>query len=307
MRSKKETAILNALEWSQNLGEIGLYMLFYESMGKDMVSLKNIPYGPYLRNKYDVYYNGKDTNEKKPVFIYFHGGGYISGTKESRKFYCKKWVDEGYAAICVNYHYKADYPFRNQLADCFKAIEHIFDNSEKYGIDTDNIIISGESAGAHIASLLVQAYGNREIYSNFAPDFKYKDSFKAKGCVLISGIYDAKKLLSYKFVNMRSFAMVLCDKSADEIDDYLQSEEGQKLTVAYYLNEAFPPSVIINSSLDLLAPDSEALKKKLDDIGVKNIYCLCDGLCCVHGAGLFTKFSTGKKAFLKTREFIKSL
>lgn len=307
MRKRKEKFILDTLEWSQNLGEIGLYMLFYEPMGKDIISLKNIPYGPYSRNKYDVYYSKSNNKSKKPLFIYFHGGGYISGTKETRKFYCKKWVEEGYAAICVNYHYKADYPFRNQLSDCFKAVEHIFDNSEKYGIDTDNIIISGESAGAHIASLLAQAYGNREIYDNFAPDFRYKDAFRPKGCVLISGIYDAKKLLSYRFVNMRSFAMVLCDKSADEIDNYLQSEDGQKLTVSYYLNDKFPPSAIINSSMDLLAPDSESFCKKLEALGVKNVYCFCNGLCCVHGAGLFTKFSTGKKALLDTKKFIKSL
>lgn len=54
MRKRKEKFILDTLEWSQNLGEIGLYMLFYEPMGKDIISLKNIPYGPYSRNKYDV-------------------------------------------------------------------------------------------------------------------------------------------------------------------------------------------------------------------------------------------------------------
>ena len=307
MRTKRERAVLNALEWSQNLGEIGLYALFYEPMGKDVVTLKNISYGTYPRNKYDIYYKNVDCNQKKPAFIYFHGGGYISGTKDTRKFYCKKWVDEGYIAVNVNYHYKADYPFKNQLSDCFKAIEHILSNSEKYGIDTDNIIISGESAGAHIASLLAQAYGNREIYDNFAPDFKYKDDFKVKGSVLISGIYDAAKLLSYKFVNMRNFAMLLCDKSLSEIDDYLQSDDGQKLTVTYYLNDNFPPSVIINSSMDLLAPDSEAFCKRLEALKVKNEYCLCNGLCCVHGAGLFTKFSTGKKALIKTKAFIKAL
>lgn len=307
MRNKKENTILTALEWSQNLGEIGLYMLFYEPFGKNIVSYNNISYGPYKRNKYDIYYNKNNTMLKKPVFIYFHGGGYISGTKDTRKFYCKKWVDEGYVAINVNYHYKSDYPFRNQLSDCFKALEHIFDNSEKYGIDTKNIIISGESAGAHIASLLAQAYGNRKIYDNFYPDFKYKDEFRVKGAVLISGIYDAEKLLSYKFVNMRNFAMLLCDKSLSEIDDYLQSEDGKKLTVTYYLNDKFPPSAIINSSMDLLAPDSEAFCKKLNDLGVKNTYYNCGGLCCVHGAGLFTKFSTGKKALIETQKFIKNL
>ena len=101
--------------------------------------------------------------------------------------------------------------------------------------------------------------------------------------------------------------MVLCDKSLNEIDDYLQSEEGQKLTVSYYLNDRFPPSAIINSSMDLLAPDSDAFSKKLQKLGVRNIYCLCGGLCCVHGAGLFTKFSTGKKALAETKKFIKSL
>lgn len=307
MRSKKETAILNALEWSQNLGEIGLYMLFYEPMGKNVVTIKNVSYGPYARNKYDIYYKDSYKDQKRPVFIYFHGGGYISGTKETRKFYCKKWVEEGFVAFNINYHYRADYPFKNQLADCFKALEHIFDNCDKYGIDTDNIIISGESAGAHIASLLAQAHGNREIYENFAPDFKYKDAFNVKAAVLISGIYDASKLLSYKFVNMRNFAMVLCDKSLDDIDAYLQSEDGQKLTVTHYLNEKFPPSVIINSSMDLLAPDSDAFCKRLNGLGVKNAYCLCGGLCCIHGAGLFTKFSSGKKALIKTKEFVKSL
>lgn len=307
MRTKKDAAVLNLLEWGQNLGEIGLYFLFYEPMGKDVESVKNISYGPLKRNRYDIYYKKELNDKKKPLFIYFHGGGYISGTKEPRKFYCKKWLEEGYVAVNVNYHYKENYPFKDQLADSFKAVAHILSDAEKYNIDTENIIISGESAGAHIASMVSQAYGNREIYENFAPDFPYKDSFRAKGCVLISGIYETEKLLSYKFVNMKSFAMCLCDKGFDEVEAYLQTEEGRKLAVMYYLNDKFPPSVIIKSKYDLLAPDSDLLKEALDKLGVPNELCLCDGVCGVHAGGLFTKFGAGKKCLDKSKKFIQKL
>ncbi|MBQ8029381.1 MAG: alpha/beta hydrolase [Clostridia bacterium] len=304
MRSKKDVAVLKALEWGQNLGEYGLWFLFYES-SKGIVVEKDISYGDHRRNRFNIAYKKGKKSKKKPVFVYFHGGGYTSGMKCSRQFYCNNWVNEGFAAVNVNYHYGENYPFKKQLYDCFKAVERLYDLKDEFNLDMDRIVLAGESAGAHIAAFLAAAWGNRDVYENFAPDFKYKDEFKAKACVFLSGIFDTERLLSLKFPNMQNFCMCISDGGYKEVPDFLKSAEGRKYAPLNYVTEYFPKSVIISSSADRLKPNGQWLSEKLNENGVSNMTYTCSGLSCVHGGALFTKAGSGKDCLLKTKKFIR--
>ncbi|HEV8082159.1 MAG TPA: alpha/beta hydrolase [Chitinophagaceae bacterium] len=107
----------------------------------------------------DVYRNNKVVKEKLPTIILIHGGGFWEGDKRS-DLYVKMataFALHGYVAISINYRLK-DKTFSYTksildtcIVDVMDAMEWVYSNSSQYGIDTSNIIICGDSAGAGIA------------------------------------------------------------------------------------------------------------------------------------------------------------
>ncbi len=60
----------------------------------------------------DVYTLKNKSNEKQPVIINVHGGGWVYGTKETYQYYCMELAKRGFKVI--NYTYRLlpenDYP-----------------------------------------------------------------------------------------------------------------------------------------------------------------------------------------------------
>lgn len=51
----------------------------------------------------------------------------------------------------IEYSKAPEKPYPNGLNDCYNALEYIYENSEKYGIDRNNITLGGDSAGGNLA------------------------------------------------------------------------------------------------------------------------------------------------------------
>lgn len=180
-RIKNMTAI-------SNLEEIGFYCLFCKYYG-GIEAHKKISYQETGRRTYLDIFREKG-NEKRPLFIYIHGGGWLSGLRTSRQFYCKHYAKKGFVSASIGYDYGVDASHPTHLRQIFKGIEYILDNAGKYGIDTENIVIAGESAGGYFTSMVGAVSSHKELYNKLGIDFRYRDTFKVSACVIISGIFD---------------------------------------------------------------------------------------------------------------------
>jgi acetyl esterase/lipase len=110
----------------------------------------------------DIYYN-ELTENKKPVVIWVHGGGWGAGDKSNQienKVDLFQSLD--YVLVSVNYRlspfpFELDNPDRlmypNHNNDVADAIKWVVDNINQYGGDLDRIALLGHSAGAHLVSL----------------------------------------------------------------------------------------------------------------------------------------------------------
>jgi len=114
----------------------------------------------------DVYIPGIDTASQRVVYLFVHGGGFSGGSRNGvgiQKF-CKKIAQRGYVAVSISYRltrkgktsrFGCDCPANEKMKTFQAAVEDIHDatsflieNREKFGIDPDEIILSGSSAGA---------------------------------------------------------------------------------------------------------------------------------------------------------------
>lgn len=81
---------------------------------------------------------------KDKVILYFHGGGYVSGTCHSHRAITSKFVkDSGVAAVLFEYRLAPEQPYPAALEDSLSAYNWLLDQ----GIAPSNIVFVGDSAG----------------------------------------------------------------------------------------------------------------------------------------------------------------
>jgi acetyl esterase/lipase len=99
----------------------------------------------------DVAYPSKG-DETLPALVFFHGGGWVAGTRKNMTPYMLRAAQEGYVAVAVSYRLGA--PFPTAPEDARAAIRWLRSNAGKYRIDPKRIGAVGYSAGGQLACLL---------------------------------------------------------------------------------------------------------------------------------------------------------
>ncbi|MDR2670450.1 MAG: alpha/beta hydrolase [Oscillospiraceae bacterium] len=105
------------------------------------------------RNSLDVYYPSVGS-QKLPVLIDIHGGGFMSGDKESDRLFCFHMVKRGFLVFNLNYRLAlSDVKVTDQIQDIALATEWVRDHLEEYNGSRNEIFICGHSAGAVLAAI----------------------------------------------------------------------------------------------------------------------------------------------------------
>ena len=100
----------------------------------------------------DVYYpEGTQPQDKLPVIIDIHGGGWIYGDKNLNEYYCLELANRGYVVFNISYRLVPDVTVEVQLQDCAEALKWISENMAAYPCDTKSIMLTGDSAGGQLA------------------------------------------------------------------------------------------------------------------------------------------------------------
>lgn len=259
---------------------------------KDLVIDKNLRYGEGDREELDVIY--KDDGIKKPVIIYIHGGGFISGVRKMRTYICADYARAGYVVFNVDYELAPSKQFPYQIAQIFKAIEFVWENAQKYNIDLERVVIAGESAGAYLASYVTAIVKNKDLYDKLDVAFKYKDMVDVKATILLNGCYSARNMCNIKFTNMPTFINAFFGKSIDEIKS-ANNEEIEVYSPLEQIGPNFPFTVVGRSKLDGLDTDSVLLENKLLEEGVPFVEFMAGGVNSPHGWCLATFTKEGKR------------
>ncbi|MBO5463436.1 MAG: alpha/beta hydrolase [Clostridia bacterium] len=161
---------------------------------KDIISVKDIPYGDSKRQKADLYYRSDILNDgnKHPLIVYFHGGGFIMGDKSYRVSISEFYADKGYFVYNVNYEMPPESACPEMFYGCVKGLNSVTKLFDKYNIDEDNIILTGDSSGAYICSYLAALKYDEDLREAVESDHIKID---LKGLMLMCGIYDLEVLL----------------------------------------------------------------------------------------------------------------
>jgi acetyl esterase/lipase len=121
-----------------------------------------------------------------PVLIQIHGGGWTIGDKSQQGLILmNRMAARGWVCVAINYRLAPKHPFPAQIIDVKKAIAWVRDNIATYGGDPDYLVLTGGSAGGHLAALAALTPDVAE----YQPGFEGADT-RVSACVPFYGVYD---------------------------------------------------------------------------------------------------------------------
>ena len=143
----------------------------------------------------------KFAGKEKPTVIFMFGGGFIMGTRDDESYH--KWfrqlTENGYRVVSIDYRLGLkgsskvgiaqvnvlDKAIHMAVEDLFSATEFIIDNAKELGIDPDNMVISGSSAGAITVMQAEYELANRTSWAAALPEgFNYAGVMSFSGAIL---------------------------------------------------------------------------------------------------------------------------
>ena len=110
----------------------------------------------------------QDTTKPVPTLLYIHGGGWVGGSKELAYLTALPYLDNGFAVVTPNYRLTRDALAPAAVEDVRCALRWIHSNAESFGFDPDRVVISGSSAGGHLA-LMAGLTNNRDGFDTRCP------------------------------------------------------------------------------------------------------------------------------------------
>jgi acetyl esterase/lipase len=138
---------------SSNLTSSTASMFSSVNSSNSYTTENNLLYGFHERHTLDISY-ARDVTTPAPAVLFIHGGSWISGDKSSMLKYRASIISEGYVYISMNYRLiSSQATYLDMLEDVELAITYIKTQTSDMPIDTTQIVLAGESAGAHLAML----------------------------------------------------------------------------------------------------------------------------------------------------------
>lgn len=200
-----------------------------------------------------------DIPKPAPVLIYYHGGGWVFGDLDSHDAVCRAIANLVPCVVAsVDYRLAPEAKFPAAVEDSYAAVEWIFANAVKLGIDPDRIAVGGDSAGGNLSAVISQMARDRT-----GPKLVYQ--------LLIYPATDMR--MNTASMEENAAGPLLTRASMDWfIGYYLRGEKDKTDPLASPLLASdlrgLPPAFIITAEADPLRDEGEDYGRKLAEAGV---------------------------------------
>jgi acetyl esterase/lipase len=241
-------------------------------------------------NKLDLY-DRRDVQTPQPTFIYIHGGGWTGGTKEAVLNKLLPYLEMGWNVVNVEYRLAKVSHAPAAVEDCLCALRWVTANARQLNVDTSRIVVSGDSAGGHLA-LMTGMVPESAGLDRQCPGVPLP---KVAAIVDWYGITDVNDLLEGP--NLRNYAVEWLGSATD------RQAIAKRLSPLEYVRSGLPPILMIQGDADPTVPYQHSLRLKaaLDKAGVTNrLYTVPGG-----GHGNF-KADEYVKVYAAIKEFLKA-
>jgi acetyl esterase/lipase len=208
--------------------------------------IADLAYGPAgKRNHLDVY-RPRDASGPCPTLFQIHGGGWTIGEKEQQGLpLMYHLAARGWVCVAANYRLSPRAKFPDHLIDVKRALAWIKEHGAEYGADPDFIVVTGGSAGGHLAAMVALTANDPE----YQPGFESVDT-TVQGCVPMYGVYD---FLDRHGVRGKDSMAPFLTRLVMESPPETAPEQWEKASPIARIHADAPPFFVIHGTHDSLA------------------------------------------------------
>ena len=215
--------------------------------------------------KMDVFVSGK--GGPAPTLVYFHGGGWGSGGKMPSMLYTLPYLSMGWTVVNVEYRMAGTALAPAAVEDTRCAVRYALSRQKDFNIDPSRIVLSGHSAGGHLALITAML----PVSAGLDRQCAGADEIKVAAVVNWYGITDVVDELDGP--NRKEYAVRWLGSQPDREDI------ARRVSPLTYVRPGLPPVITIHGDQDNLVPYAHAvrLKEGLDRVGVTNQLVMVEG------------------------------
>ena len=239
--------------------------------------------------KLDLYVT-RTADKPLPTLIWIHGGGWTGGTKDSATG-IPAYLAMGMNVVNVEYRLARVASAPAAVEDCRCALRWVIQHAKEYGIDVTRLVVSGGSAGGHLALTTGMVPASAGL-DRLCPG---PDNLKVAAIVNWYGISDVNELLDGP--NMKAYAVTWLGSALD------RDQIAKRVSPLTYVRSGLPPVLTIHGDADPTVPYTQSVRlhKALTDAGVPNeLMTMAGGK---HGFDCCTP-TQRLQAYAKIREFL---
>lgn len=233
----------------------------------------------HARHILDIYRH-KERPSRCPVLVQIHGGAWVVGSKEHQGLpLIFRMASQGWVCVSLNYRLCPAATFPDPIEDIHHALTWVREHIDMYGGDPDTIVLTGNSAGGHLASLCAlqltkdpaeaqatptpnapKSPSETETKEQAPPGDKAPIDASAwrrafAGCLPIYGVYDftpSGRMMKH-FVSRNFVERALMKRT------YASAPEAfREVSPLYNVHKDAPPFFSLHGDLDALASHEDA-------------------------------------------------
>lgn len=201
-----------------------------------------------------------------PVVVFFHGGGWVSGSKNDVAFWTVPFVGAGYAVVAPSYRLADVALAPAAVEDVRCALAWVGAHRSQYHLDTSRLIAAGDSAGGHLA--LMAGFLNGEAEFDRSCD---SPTVPVRAIVNIYGVTDVLDLIGGEFGGPAipadwPFAAAWIGNAPE------RTRRAKLVSPLTWIDARDPPVFSVHGTVDSVVPYRHALvlHAALERAGVKN-------------------------------------
>ena len=257
--------ILKALSFDGIEVEAARHLASLKAIDPMKIFHKTIDYKIY-NGDYEVpvriYLPREKVTEDLPVFLFFHGGGWVTDCIDNYERICARLANAtGQYVVAVEYRLAPEDKFPAGLEDCYAVAKTLYSGDFMLNIKPENITLIGDSAGGNLCAAL----------SLMARD---RGEFMPKRQILIYPATYNDYTENSPFPSVKENGtdyLLTAGKMQDYIDLYARNKEDKKNPYfAPYIAEDLanqPDTLILTCEFDPLRDEGEAYGKRLKEAG----------------------------------------
>ena len=208
-----------------------------------------------------------------PIFVYYHGGGFVQGSLRSYDSTCRHLANATGAIVVVpDYRLAPEGKFPAAVDDCLAATKWAAEHAAEIGGDADRLVVGGDSAGGNLTAIITQ-----ECRDADGPKIAYQ--------ILIYPMLDWS-CTTKSFELLGAAGLFLTQERIEWYAQHLFTEKSEAESVRASPGtcenlRGLPPALVITAGFDPLRDEGRQYAERLTEAGVSVEFREYEGM--VHG------------------------